>query len=65
MEKIMHPTVYKALKLSGKARRIASRDGGGVQGVVFLGIGTTWNEIQNLTKVIICKKSDFLARNFH
>jgi hypothetical protein len=41
MEKIMHPTFYKALKLSGKARRIAARDGGGVQGVVFLGIGTT------------------------
>jgi hypothetical protein len=32
---------YKALKLSGKARRMEGREGGGgVQGVVFLGIGT-------------------------
>ncbi len=53
MEKWMYPTLFKALKLSGKARRIAARDGGGVQGVVFLGIGTTWNKktaFQNFTK---------------
>ncbi len=67
MKKLMHPTVYKALKLSGKARRIAARDGGGVQGVVFLGIGTTWKKENCISEFHENKnvwKSDFFARNF-